>query len=208
VHDPRHLMNRSAWLAQRSRIWKYRWLSTCGRVSGSPAVLQPVLFLGAGQIVLGRDVVFGWPTSAGFWSGYSHVEASTPDSVIEIGDGAEINNDVMMKSEGPGIRIGSRALLGSRVCIYDSDFHELDPRRRRGGQPAMAAVELGENVFIGDRALILKGVRIGADSVIGAGSVVVSSIPQGVVATGNPARVVRELGSDDGRKGTAPPRTL
>jgi acetyltransferase-like isoleucine patch superfamily enzyme len=208
VHDPSHLMSRGARLAQRPRIWKYRWLSTCGRVSGSAAVLQPVLFIGAGQIVLGSDVVFGWPTSAGFWSGYSHVEASTPDSVIEIGDGAEINNDVMMKSEGPGIRIGARALLGSRVCIYDSDFHELDPRRRRGGQPAMAAVELGENVFIGDRALILKGVRIGADSVIGAGSVVVSSIPEGVVATGNPARVVRELGSDDGRKGTAPCRTL
>jgi maltose O-acetyltransferase len=182
-----------ATLLQRPRIWKYRWLSTCGRVSGSPLVLQPVLFLGPGRIVLGRDVEFGWPTSGGFHSGYCQVEASTPESVVEIGDGAQINNDALIKSEGPGIRIGPRALLGSRVCIYDSDFHELDPRRRRGGTPATGQVTLGENVFVGDGSLILKGVEIGANSVIGAGSVVVRSIPEGVVAAGNPARVVREL---------------
>jgi acetyltransferase-like isoleucine patch superfamily enzyme len=185
-------MSRAA-LLQRPRIWKYRWLSTCGRVSGAPVLLQPVLFLGPGRIVLGREVEFGWPTSGGFHSGYCQVEASMPESVIEIGDGVQINNDALIKSEGPGIRIGARALLGSRVCIYDSDFHELDPRRRRGGRPATAPVDLGENVFIGDRVLILKGVEVGANSVIGAGSVVVSSIPEGVIAAGNPARVIREL---------------
>jgi maltose O-acetyltransferase len=184
---------RTAMLAQRPRIWKYRWLSTCARTSGSPILWQPVLLLGPGRITMGRDVEFGWPTSGGFHSTYCHVEAATADSVIEIGDGAQINNDAMIKSEGPGIRIGERALLGSHVCIYDSDFHELDPRRRRGGQPAMAAVTLGENVFVGDRSLILKGVEIGANSVIGAGSVVVSSIPEGVIAAGNPARVIRDL---------------
>jgi maltose O-acetyltransferase len=180
-------------LLQRPRIWKYRWLSTCERVSGSPVVLQPVLFLGPGRIILGRDVEFGWPTSGGFHSGHCQVEASTPESVVEIGDGVQINNDALIKSEGPGIRIGDRALLGSRVCIYDSDFHELDPRRRRGGSPATAQVTLGENVFVGDRSLILKGVEIGAHSVIGAGSVVVGSIPAGVIAAGNPARVIRDL---------------
>jgi len=54
-------------------------------------------------------------------------------------------------------------------------------------------VHLGENVFIGDGAKILKGVTIGRDSVVGAGSVVTRSIPAGVIAAGNPARVVREL---------------
>lgn len=182
-------------LAQRPRIWKYRRLSTCRRVSGKPIVLQPVLFLGSGAVVVGRDVEFGWPSSMLFYSGYCHVEAFGPEAVIEFGDGAQINNNAYIKSEGAGIRIGAHALLGSCVEIIDSDFHELGPDRRRGGRPAMAPVELGENVFVGDGAKILKGVTIGAHSVIGAGSVVATSIPAGVVAVGNPARVVRDLGS-------------
>jgi maltose O-acetyltransferase len=186
-------------LFQRPRIWKYRALSTCPHVTGTPVVLQPLLLLGPGRISIGAGVEFGWGRSDGFFTGYCHLEASTGESTIEIGNGAMINNNAFFKSEGPGIRIGPRALLGSSVCIYDSDFHELDPRRRTTGVPKMAAVELAANVFIGDRALILKGVRIGEDSVIGAGSVVTTSIPSGVVAAGNPARVVRELDEHDVR---------
>ena len=186
-------------LLQRPRIWTYRALSTCKHVTGSPVVFQPVLFLGAGSIVLGQRVEFGWPTSAAFFTGYCHVEASAPASRIEFGDGAQINNNAFIKSEGPGIRIGARALLGSQVTIYDSDFHDLRAGRRRDGRQRMAAVELGEDVFIGDRVLILKGVRIGAHAVIGAGSVVTSPIPEGTIAAGNPARVIGEVqGMDAG----------
>ena len=180
---------------RRGRIWKYRALSNCRRVSGSPTVLQPVLLLGEGAIVFGRGVELGWPRSKAFYSGYSHLEAARPESAIEIGDGVQINNNAFIKSDGPGIRIGARSLLGSEVTIYDSDFHDLRPERRRDGQPRMAPVELGEDVFVGDGAMILKGVSIGAHSVIGAGSVVVASIPAGVVAAGNPARVIRPLSS-------------
>lgn len=183
--------------AEQLRRWKYAQLSTSVPEGGPAIIRQPVLLLGPGRIVLGQGVVFGWPTSSGFHTGYSHVEASTPGAVIEIADGVEISNNAMIKSEGAGIRIGARALVGSDVVIYDSDFHELDPRRRCGGQPAMGAVELGENVFVGDGARILKGVTIGRDSVVGAGSVVTRSIPAGVVAAGNPARVVRELDDAD-----------
>ena len=173
---------------QRSRIIKYRALSTCQGLSGSPVAIQPVLFLGEGRIVLGREVEFGYENSMAFYSGYCHVEASKPGALIEFGDHVQVNNNAVIKSEGPGIRIGAEALLGSAVTIYDSDFHDLRPERRRGGQPKMAAVELGENVFIGDRVMILKGVSVGANSVIGAGSVLRSSIPAGVIAAGNPAR--------------------
>ena len=178
---------------QQVRIRKYRALSTCERIAGAPVIHQPVLFLGDGQIVVGPNVEFGWPTSAAFFSGYCHVEAVHRGSVIELGEGAQVNNNAFIKSEGPGIRIGRAALLGSFVEILDSDFHELHPARRRGGLPKMAPVELAENVFVGDGAKILKGVTIGAHSVIGAGSVVTSSIPEGVVAAGNPARIIREL---------------
>lgn len=177
----------------RGRIWKYQLLSNCAHVRGCAVIHQPVLFLGAGEVVLGAGVEFGWPASAGFYSGYCHVEARVEGSRIEIGDGAQINNNAFIKSEGPGIRIGRGALIGSFVEIFDSDFHELSPDRRRGGVPQMEYVELGENVFIGDGAKILKGVRIGANSVVGAGSVVTSSIPPDVIAAGNPARVVRAL---------------
>ncbi|HEV3093150.1 MAG TPA: acyltransferase [Solirubrobacteraceae bacterium] len=180
-------------LLQRARIVKYRALSTCRRVSGKPLLHQPVLFHGQGSIQLGRDVELGWPTSKAFYTGYCHLEAVTPGSSIEIGAGAQLNNNVFIKSEGPGIQIGAAALIGSEVTIYDSDFHDLRPGARRGGSPRTAAVELGEDVFVGDRVLILKGVSIGAHSVIGAGSVVVSSIPAGVIAAGNPARVIRPL---------------
>lgn len=194
-------------VAQRPRILKYRALSTCQKVSGSPRFLQPVLLVGPGAIVLGEDVEFGWQKSNSFYTGYCHLEVSTPHSTIEIGDGAQINNNAFIKSEGPGIRIGARALIGSEVTIYDSDFHDLHPDRRRSGRSNMAAVELGENVFVGDRVLILKGVRIGANSVIGAGSVVASSIPDGVIAAGNPARIIGEIPDSDAEELAATPRT-
>lgn len=193
------LSRRLAELSRLGRVWKYSALSTCERVDGSPILRQPTLFVGKGTIILGHNVEFGWPTSTLFHTGYCHVEASTPQAKIEIGDGAQINNNAFLKSEGPGIKIGARALLGSDVTIYDSDFHDLRAERRRDGQPRVGAVELGEDVFVGDRVLILKGVKVGAHSVIGAGSVVTSSIPDRVIAAGNPARIVGEVPEDDAK---------
>jgi maltose O-acetyltransferase len=180
-------------LAQRPRVWKYRVLSSCPRLSGSPVALQPVLFAGPGEVVLGDHVQFGWKSSPLFYTGYCYVEASRPEARIELGDRVEFNNNAMLKSEGAGIRIGRDGLFGAHVEIFDSNFHDLDPARRRGGMQRMAPVDIAENVFVGMSVKILKGVTIGADSVIGAGAVVTSSIPAGVIAAGNPARVIREL---------------
>jgi acetyltransferase-like isoleucine patch superfamily enzyme len=180
-------------LAQRPRILKYRLLSTCKRVSGSPRRLQPVLFVGAGEVVLGEGVQFGWKDSPLFYTGYCHVEVSYEAARVEVGDRTEFNNNLMIKSEGPGIRIGSDCLFGAHIEIFDSDFHELHPDRRKNGTPNMARVEIGDNVFVGMGTRILKGSTIGSDSVIGAGSVVTGKIPPGVIAAGNPARVIREL---------------
>lgn len=192
-----NLSSRLQELFRRARVSRYRAISTCRQVSGSPIVRQPLLLLGEGSIAFGREVEFGWRTSMRFHSGYCQIEAATPGANVDIGDGVQINNNAFIKSEGPGIRIGARALLGSEVTIYDSDFHDLRPERRRDGQPRMEAVEIEEDVFIGDRVVVLKGVRIGAHTVIGAGSVVTSSIPAGVIAAGNPARVIREIGAED-----------
>src|SRR3954470_14134565 len=118
-------------LLRRARVFKYRRLWTCGRVEGEALIVQPVLCLGAGRILIGRDVRFGWATSGAFHSGYCHVEATAPESVVSFADGVEVNNGAVIKSEGPGIRIGAGTLIGSGVVIYDSDFHDLDPARRR-----------------------------------------------------------------------------
>lgn len=180
-------------LTQRPRVWKYRILSTCPRVTGCPIVLQPVLFVGPGEVVLGDGVQFGWKASPLFYAGYCHVEVSRPQARIEVGERTEFNNNLLLKSEGAGIRVGRDGLFGADVEIFDSDFHDLDPSRRHAGTQRMAPVEIGDNVFVGMGVKILKGVTIGSDSVIGAGAVVASSIPAGVVAAGNPARVVRSL---------------
>jgi maltose O-acetyltransferase len=190
---------------QRGRVLKYRALSTCEHVRGEAATLQPVLFVGDGSITLGSGVVFGWRTSALFYAGYCHVEATMPGSTVEIGDDVWINNNAFIKSEGPGITIRRGALLGSGVTIYDSDFHDLRPGKRHGGQARTGAVLLCEDVFVGDGVKILKGVRVGAHSVIGAGSVVTRSIPAGVVAAGNPARVLRALSEQDAAREAGPP---
>lgn len=180
-------------LAQRPRILKYRALSSTRPVGGEPIINQPVRFVGPGTISLGAGVQFGWRTSPLYFTGYCHVEANSEAARIEIGDRTEFNNNLMIKSEGAGIAIGKDGLFGAHIEIFDSDFHDLHPARRRGGTPSMAPVEIGDNVFVGMGARILKGVTIGSDSVIGAGSVVTGAIPAGVIAAGNPARVIRPL---------------
>lgn len=180
-------------LVQAPRIVKYRALSSLRPEGGEPILLQPVLFLGPGKVRLGEGVQFGWRASPLFYAGYCHVEVSNSAGTVEIGDRTEFNNNLFIKSEGAGIKIGADGLFGANVEIFDSNFHDLDPSRRRGGTPKMAPVEIGDNVFVGMGVKILKGSKIGSDSVIGAGAVVTGEIPAGVVAAGNPARIVREL---------------
>lgn len=92
--------------------------------------------------------------------------------------------------------IGSDCLIGADVVISDTDFHPLDPRSRSDSAAAYRAarpVRVGDNVFLGTRVIVLKGVEIGANTVVGAGSVVTASLPPNVIAAGNPCRFIREL---------------
>ncbi len=94
------------------------------------------------------------------------------------------------------IEIGDDTLLGANVTIADTDFHSLYPAHRAGhSHPTIgiAAVRIGKRVLIGTNAIVLKGVSIGNNSVIGGGSVVTKSIPENCIAAGNPCKVIREL---------------
>lgn len=117
-----------------------------------------------------------------------------PEARINIGQGSGLSGAVICAAES--VQIGKECLFGADVMVTDTDFHPIDYRNRRFASldSAMAVpIVIGDNVFIGARSMVLKGVTIGADSVIGAGSLVVSDIPPKVVAAGVPARVMREI---------------
>ena len=90
------------------------------------------------------------------------------------------------------IQIGDRVQIGANSTIVDTDFHPLDPVERQtdflAGKHAPIIIE--EDVFIGMNCLILKGVRIGSGSTVGAGSVVVHDVPKFSVVAGNPAKII------------------
>ncbi|MEW6285003.1 MAG: acyltransferase [Chloroflexota bacterium] len=113
-------------------------------------------------------------------------------SLLQIGDDFSMTGGSICASKQ--IVIGDRVTVGANSIIVDSDFHPLQPDLRldqpQGGSTSPILIE--DDVFIGMNCLILKGVTIGRGSVIGAGSVVTADIPPGVVAAGNPARVLRE----------------
>ena len=110
---------------------------------------------------------------------------------ISIGDRFYANFDCVLL-DGGGITIGDDVLFGPRVGIYTSN-HALDPAERAAGACHARPVTIGDNVWIGGDVTINQGVTIGAGSVVGSGSVVTRPVPAGVVAAGNPARVLREI---------------
>jgi len=89
------------------------------------------------------------------------------------------------------VTIGDGCMLAQNACITDSDWHDLYDRSLAVGNTA--PVNLGNNVWIGDSAMIGKGVTIGDNAVIGACSVVVKDVPANAIAVGNPSAVLRYL---------------
>jgi acetyltransferase-like isoleucine patch superfamily enzyme len=178
---------------QHPRIFKYKLLSNCNQVIGKPRLNQPLQINGKGKVVFHQNVRFGVDPSPFLYSGYCYVDSRNKSSKIEIGKDCWINNNFIAIAEGEGIEIGPNTLIGPSCEIFDSDFHELQPDKRKGGVAKTAKVKIGENVFIGSNVKILKGVLIGKNSVIANGSVVTKSIPENVIAAGVPAKVIRAL---------------
>lgn len=174
------------------RIWKYKLLSDCQRVTGKPMVYHPLLTKGKGKIHIGKNVQIGVVASPNFYSHYTYLEARNPESEISIGDTVSINNAFSAVAFSK-ITIQNNVLIGVNCSIIDNDGHHLDSDKRNDEDIQSAEVFIAENVFLGDDVTILKGVTIGKNSVIGNGSIVTKSIPENVIAAGNPARVIRKL---------------
>jgi maltose O-acetyltransferase len=93
------------------------------------------------------------------------------------------------------IVIGDDVQIGPNVQLL-TPTHPVDPDQRRAGWEAAAPITIGDNVWLGGGAIVLPGVTIAGDTVVGAGSVVTRDLPAGVVAVGNPARVIRQCRPD------------
>ncbi len=114
-------------------------------------------------------------------------------AILEIGENFGMTGGSICVGEC--VKIGDNVAIGANSVIVDTDFHPIDPQKRlthpQDGKTAPIVIE--DNVFIGMNCLILKGVTVGQNSVIGAGSVVSRSIPPHSIAAGNPAIVIRSL---------------
>lgn len=114
------------------------------------------------------------------------------NGIITIGNNCGLSSAVL--SSRSSITIGERTLIGGNARIFDHDFHSLDLQYRhstKGEQVKTRPVIIGDDVFIGTNAIILKGVTIGDRAIIGAGSVVSRNIPPDEIWAGNPAQLIK-----------------
>jgi maltose O-acetyltransferase len=108
---------------------------------------------------------------------------------LTIGDGSFLNYGSSISAHS-SVTIGDNCLIGNYVNVMDSDYHDLIERDRPGPS---APIIIEDDVWLGTRAIVLKGVRIGKGSAVGAGSVVTRDIPPNSLAFGVPAKVIREI---------------
>lgn len=114
---------------------------------------------------------------------------------LTIGDNVGISQTALISH--CRLSIGNNVKIGGGTCIYTSDFHSLNPEIRNSDEDLKnrnnAPVSISNNVFIGARCMILKGVIIGENFIIGTGSVVTQSIPANQVWYGNSTRLIRSI---------------
>lgn len=160
-----------------------RWqLRACTRVGSWPRVSGRVYIRNGGEIILGERILI----RAEY---VSSVLTSLPGGRLEVGNQTFINYGADITATKL-IKIGSNCLIGTGVNILDNDFHDVADHHRF---PEARPVIIGDGVWIGNHAIILPGVTLGDEAVVGAGSVVTSSVPSRAVVAGNPARLIKNL---------------
>ncbi len=125
-----------------------------------------------------------------------------PPFHCDYGDNITLGDEVFMNFQCvlldcARITIGAQAQLGPAVQLYTAT-HPMDAAERASGIEAAHPITIGARAWIGGGTIVLPGVTIGADTVVGAGSVVTRDLPPGVVAVGNPCRVIRQISPQAG----------
>jgi acetyltransferase-like isoleucine patch superfamily enzyme len=147
---------------------------------------------GGGKLMIGDHVYISGKLDIAFSR-----HATTPP-VLEIGERSFIGHQSAI-AVAQAVSIGADSYIAGGVRIQDNDGHPIDPERRRRGLPVdenqIRPVSIGKNVWVGARVQILKGVTIGDNAIVGAGSVVTKNVPANTIVGGSPARVIRSLKS-------------
>ena len=157
------------------------------KLRGNPCILR-----NKGKIELGHSVFLNsYPDGELYRTG---LMAHLNSSVIRIGDNCSLNGTIIHSRNA--VVIGNNCMFGPGVIILDNDSHNpsIDPERRRQGKVGESPVVIGNNVWVGMRSIIMKGVHIGDNSIIAAGSIVTKSVPSNSLFGGNPADFIKELG--------------
>lgn len=140
------------------------------------------------KIIIGKNCRFNSRTTSNL-IGINHkcmICTLSKDAVLLIGNNCGFSGTTIGCFEL--IQIGNNVRFGANSMITDSDWHNDDPRSG-GTKPVI----IEDNVWIGYGSIILKGVKIGKNSVIGAGSVVTKNIPPNVIAAGNPCITIKTI---------------
>jgi acetyltransferase-like isoleucine patch superfamily enzyme len=184
-----------AWQEGWPILLKWVWIepvmrSVCAQMGRGFRAERLPYMRGHGRLRLGDDVRLSGRSCFYF------MRVADGDPEIRIGHGVFIGNGCTLAA-AERIVIGDRCLLAPGVRIHDNDGHPLDAARRAAGgamEPAnIGPVTVEAGAWLAAGAVVLKGVTVGARSVVGAGAVVTEDVPPDCVVAGNPARVVRRL---------------
>ena len=187
--------------AKARRRWNREWFCVgCKSLELGPnnRFDVPVRGDSVGLVRIGAQNRFGYPPAPRVGTGEILIQARSETSVVTIGDANGFSNNVSIVAHS-SISIGNGCQIGDFVSIFDSDFHEVDPKTRRCGSGPSAPVTICNNVWLGSRVMVLKGVTIGENSVIGAMSVVTKTVPANCIAAGVPAVFRRSIGPANDR---------
>lgn len=152
----------------------------------------PVRSAGRGALQIGSENAFGWRAAPRSGTGEILLQPRAKTSQVVIGNRNAFSNNVSLIAMGQ-IVLGDGCQIGDQVAIYDCDFHEIDPSNRNRSVGPILPVRIGDNVWLGSRVMVLKGVTIGHNSVVAAMSVVTKSVPDNCVVAGNPANIIRKF---------------
>ena len=117
---------------------------------------------------------------------------------ISVGQNFYTNHNVTIL-DGAKVTFGDNVFIAPN-CVFSTAGHAIDSEQRTSGLEIALPITVGDNVWIGTNVSVLPGVTIGKNTIIGAGSVVNKDIPDGVIAVGNPCKVIRKITEEDKKK--------